>query len=556
MHPPSISPAAPCPPKRSAKEGPPSDFCLLLSAFEISAFPQGPPKSPQVRPLNCAPQRITAAGDGRAPASALLFPPRNQKNGWLTGTRTAKSLLLKAPERSDKMNQTNYLALLLGTDAKLAETVALVLRLDGASMGFAENYADALRVLQNQPPDLVLLDLKTSETDGLNLLRQLKHHPPASPVFTIALAPGGDHTPVLRAFDLGLAEFIETPFENSLLRARLRGLIQLKQRMAELMHRQQELTDAFRAAEANSRAKSEFLAAMSHEIRTPMNGVIAMTSLLMETQMTPDQRGYLETVHNSSESLLTIINDILDFSKIEAGKMELEQRPFDLRATIEESLDLLAPRTLDKPLDLVYEVDDRIPTLVAGDAQRLRQVLVNLLGNAVKFTEQGDILIKLDLLANPVTETANPAPLRLHFQVRDTGIGIQPDRLARLFRAFSQADVSTARKYGGTGLGLAISRRLVELMGGRMWAESVPGEGSTFHFTVTVAAVPESVPPPHAGRLARLADLKILILDDNAASRNALFEQCRRWGMQPTAVENAGAGHGSAPPAAPSLTWR
>ena len=437
------------------------------------------------------------------------------------------------------MNQTKYQVLLLGADSKLAETVALALRVDGASIGFAGNYPAALKVLQTHPPDLVLLDLRTSETDGLNLLRQLKHHPSAAPILTIALAPGGDHTPVLRAFDLGLAEFIQTPFEPSLLRARLRSLLQLKERLAELTHRQQELTDAMRAAESNSRAKSEFLAAMSHEIRTPRNGVIAMTSLLMETPMTPDQRGYLETVHNSSESLLTIINDILDFSKIEAGKMELELRPFDLRAAIEESLDLLAPRLLDKSLDLVYEAHDQLPALVAGDGQRLKQVLVNLLSNAVKFTEKGDILVKVDLLAEPVGDSENAAAMRLHFQVRDTGIGILPDRLARLFRAFTQADVSTARKYGGTGLGLAISRRLVELMGGRMWAESVPGEGSTFHFIVKVGAVPESMPPPHAGRLARLADLKILILDDNATSRKALFDQCRRWGMQPQAVESS-----------------
>jgi len=463
----------------------------------------------------------------------------NLKIGWLAAIQSDNSCAVNNIIRRYQMNQTKYQALLLGTDTKLAEAVALVIRLDGASISFAGNYPDALRALQTHPPDLVLMDLKTSEADALNLLRQIKHHPPATPVFTIALASGGENTPVIRAFDLGLNEFIPVPFENSLFRARVRSLLQLRQQMVDLMRRQEELTDAIRTAESNSRAKSEFLAAMSHEIRTPMNGVIAMTSLLMETPLSPDQRGYLETVHNSSESLLTIINDILDFSKIEAGKMELERRPFDLRASIEESLDLLAPRTLDKQLDLLYEADDQIPEMVEGDAQRLRQVLVNLISNAVKFTERGDIMVKADLIVDPANVVENSPGLRLHFQVRDTGIGIQPDRLARLFRAFTQADVSTARQYGGTGLGLAISRRLVELMGGRMWAESVPGEGSTFHFTVNVATVPDSTPPPHAGRVARLADLKILILDDNATSRNVLFEQCRRWGMQPKAVESA-----------------
>jgi len=434
-------------------------------------------------------------------------------------------------------NKNKYNALLLSADHKLAETLRLVARLDGSTLGAVANSADALSCLQSQPPDLVLLDLKTTENECLELLRQLKHHP--LPVFSIGLGVAGESSAPLRAFDLGLNEFYQLPIDNSLLRARLAVALKLKWRLEELTRQHHELTEACRTAEANSRAKSDFLATMSHEIRTPMNGVVAMTGLLMETALTPDQRGYVETVYSSSESLLTIINDILDFSKIEAGKMELEHHAFDLRGCIEESLDLLAPRALDKKLDLAYEAAGVIPAQVVGDAQRLRQVLVNLLGNGLKFTERGGVVISVEKLAPAGAGAENPLELRLHFIVRDTGIGIQPDRLARLFRPFTQADVSTARKYGGTGLGLVISRRLVELMGGRMWAESVAGEGSAFHFTLGLKVPENSAPPAHAKRQLQLADLKILILEDNATVRNLLFEQCRQWGMQPQAVENS-----------------
>jgi signal transduction histidine kinase/DNA-binding LytR/AlgR family response regulator/HPt (histidine-containing phosphotransfer) domain-containing protein len=434
------------------------------------------------------------------------------------------------------MSQNKFHAMLLGGDRTLAESLMSVVRLDGGALGVVSSCVEALKFLQGHTLDIIFLDLRSAEAECLNCLRHLKQHPLQLPVFTIGFGSQGENPMLVRAFELGLNEFVQTPFENSLFRARISSALLLKRSLGELTRRQRELSEACRVAEANSRAKSDFLAAMSHEIRTPMNGVIAMTGLLMETELTPDQRSYVETIHNSSESLLNIINDILDFSKIEAGKMGLERRTFDLRAGIEETLDLLAPRAFEKKLDVVCDVADTIPALVGGDEQRLRQVLMNLVGNALKFTEQGSVVVKVET-SEPVEE--NPDSLRLHFSVRDTGIGIPPDRLVRLFRPFSQADVSTSRKYGGTGLGLVISRRLVELMGGRTWAESMTGEGSTFHFTVNLAKVANSAPPKIVHRQPRLADLKILILEDGAIVRNQLVEQCRRWGMNPQAVENS-----------------
>jgi PAS domain S-box-containing protein len=310
---------------------------------------------------------------------------------------------------------------------------------------------------------------------------------------------------------------------------RVRGWIGTGSDVTERKRAEAALVAAKQEAEAAARAKSEFLANMSHEIRTPMNAVIGMTGLLIDTKLAPDQREFVETIRTSGESLLAIINDILDFSKIEAGELELEREPFDVRECVEEALDLVAAAAAAKGLELACLVDERCPASVSGDVTRTRQILVNLLSNAVKFTERGEVFVSVE------SRERRADALELHVAVKDTGVGIPADRLDRLFHEFSQVDASTTRQYGGTGLGLAICKRLSELMGGRVWVESEPGRGSTFHFTVAVA--------PASGRAAEeppdLAGRRVLVVDDSATNRRILELQARSWGLDVLAAASA-----------------
>jgi signal transduction histidine kinase/CheY-like chemotaxis protein len=342
--------------------------------------------------------------------------------------------------------------------------------------------------------------------------------------------PEAIYEPLLLRFPDGTARVLDVHF-----------VLLAQTRLLELAN--QTVQHQKEAAEEASRVKSQFLANMSHEIRTPMNGILGMTELALATPLNKVQREYLDMVRTSADALLTIINDILDFSKIEAGKLSLDPVPFALRDTLDSTLKPLALRAHARGLELACHVHAEVPDGLVGDPARLRQVLVNLVGNALKFTERGEVVVSVERRPRNggAPESVDPtSPLcYLQFSVRDTGIGIPPHKVEAIFRPFEQADGSTTRKFGGTGLGLTISARLVEMMGGRIGVDSVPGRGSTFHFTAELGTQPAAAPAQAAAE--RLRGMRVLVVDDNATNRTILEEMVQGWGLRPTAVESGSA---------------